>query len=98
MKALKVGRLRVAEFPVVILRGVGSSDSRPKRAQRADVVDALDRGSPEPAAIAPDINELASHMVEQVLAAAAMQDKQHVLAIGPFRVSIEANVGPKLCP
>jgi len=62
------------------------------------VVDALDRGGPEAAAIRPNINELASHMVEQLLAASAMQDKQHVLAIGPFRVPIEANVGPKLCP
>jgi hypothetical protein len=62
------------------------------------MVDALDRGGPEPAAIRPDGNELASHVVEQLLAAAAMQNKQHMLAIGTFCVVVEANVGPKLRP
>lgn len=63
MKASKVDRLRVVQLLVVILRRVASSDRRPERAQRANVVDALDRGGPETAAIGPDIKELASYMV-----------------------------------
>jgi len=60
------------------------------------VVDALDRGRPEPAAMAPSKKELTGQSVKQFLATRPMQDKQHVFAVGAFGVFVEPDVGAQL--
>jgi len=98
MKAFKVNGPGVLEFVPVIPSRLAPTRSRPERTERPHLVDAVHRRRPEPAAMAPRLEELANQLMKKVFPAVTMQDEQDMLAVGALRVLVETDIGQELCP